>query len=185
MPAPEGIDATVVALDESPYADLLVPLQHALDNGSLAPLRDHVWFDQVTFRPIGCGACSVYLQVPDALDTAIEEASDGAAPLVLQGYFVDTYADEEAGLLSICVDLFVHRFGTTVAYPTAPPAEPDDLEIFSHPPSVAIDASIWQVCKDVDTWNWQSWYFGTYYETVSAMSLEEEPNRSEYFVLRP
>lgn len=185
MAVPMDIDTTVVALDESPYADLLVPLQAAMNDGSLAPLRNVVGYNTMTFLPIGCyeNECiPQYLQVPDELDSAMAAAIDGPTNVILQGYFVETYA--EAGISSICLELIAHRFGTTVPYPT-PMAKPGEMGHLAISSPVTIDASMWRVCKGNEFWNWEAWHFGGYHEIVGGLAGMERPDLSEYVVLRP
>lgn len=183
MPPPTNITTTLVTLGASPYADLLVPLQAALDAQDLTWLSDTAsWRGSLPFVPIGCldggDACgSPQLDTPDELAPAVATAIAGTNALI-QGYFEEPGGDGQ-GVTWTCLQVLIYPFGTTMTYPTAIPGPPGPE---TNPSTVTVDASAIEVCKKVDSWGWDAWRFGGYHEIVDTFAFNGATN---YAVVRP
>ena len=180
LPAPEWVTTTVVTLAESPYSELLGPLQTALDErdaGGVAVFAD----TGVALTSGGRiqGAQGAKDIDPDEIAGLLATyLASGGAPR-LQGYYVETFDDG-----SVCLDILSHPFVGLVPHPTTDPQEPDVGPIA--PEYLQGDAASWRLCRNTDgAWQWQEWTQGEYYPMVRDYADMRYRLAPVYFVIRP
>lgn len=179
MATPSGIPVTTTSLAASPYADLLGPLQAALDSddastiGGLAYSSLELFVGSATFDGEGLTAEIIGSDIAGYLASFFNQGTNAR----IQGYF-------EVGDTNVpCVEVVIHRFTGTVAYPTSAPTptgtyEPTGLEA---PAEFPLDAAAWNFCRLGSVWRWNEWWHGWYYETVHKLAQKG----TTYFVIRP
>ncbi len=179
MATPSGIPVTVTSLTGSPYADLLSPLQTALDSDD-APTIGGLAYSSLALRvggaSWGMGGQSAEILGSDVAGylTALFNQGTNAR---IQGYF-------ETGDTDVpCVEVVVHRFVGTVAYPTVEPTPTGTYEahFIENPSEFPLDAATWNFCKLGSDWHWNEWRHGEYYPMVDTLANMW----TNYFVIRP
>lgn len=166
LPPPAEPDGQIVRLADSPYADVLVGLQAALDGGHGA------WFAERVGERLGLGMFDIgqldsegrtVLDAAEAGAVAAAFFAAGARPRI-QAYFVD-----ERWTIT-CLDALTHRWQGDVPYPGV-----DDLgggePIGPQPPaSVPLDAAALRLCRDqLGRWTLDEWVHGGYYGMIAQI----------------
>jgi len=177
FPPPAGIDHRIETLAASPYRDLLLALQAALDAGDPSPPADWVserfgnrLFDIRSLDSEG----GVMLDRDTTRATLGAFLEQGSRPRI-QGYFaVD---DGEIA----CLDVLTAVYEGDVAFPGPwDPLGPPPPEVV--PP----DAAAFHACRDqLGTWLWQTWAYGGYHEIVAMIDARLEGSGTVYNVSRP
>lgn len=180
LPTPPGVSVTVTSLAGSSYSDLLVPLQDALDDddasaiSAMASSSYRLFVGSSVFDGEGGSATITGAETAGYLTDFFNQGTNAK----IQGYF-------ETGDASVpCLEVLIHRFVGTVAYPTARPSPTGTYEaVGASPPSdFPLDAATWKFCKIAGpTWRWRAWRHGWYYPTVAKLAQAG----TSYFVIRP
>lgn len=179
LPPPSGGATQTLLLGDSPYADLLLPLQAALLAGDAAPAAELVTerFGLTLFDIRHLDGEGGY--VLDAAEAAalLEEAFDAGAAPRLQGYF-----DVGDGLVP-CLELLLWAAGDALPHPRA-----GTPVAYGPQPASPLrgDAATWRVCRAQDgVWIWQRWGHGGYHEIVDTFFARPQGGDGTYTVLRP
>lgn len=174
LPPPSGVAHQVVTLAGSPYSELLMELQAALDSGNSAWLAGKVTerfgnqlFDIDNLDSEG----GAYLTAADAEAVLADFFRQGSRP-VIQGYFDN--ADPNVP----CLTVVSHRFQGTVPYPGE-----DGGYGAPRPTNIPADAASFSMCDaGGGEWIWMNWVHGGYYEIVETYDAARD---WDYFVVRP
>lgn len=180
MPTPSGITVTVTSLVGSPYADLLVPLQTALDNDDASAISAmtsntyELFVGDSTFDGEGGSATMSGADADGYLNSFFSQGTNAH----IQGYF-------ETGDAEVpCLEVLIHRFAGAVAYPTSLPTPTGTFEAIgiSPPSEFPLDAARWNFCKlPGDGWRWYEWRHGWYYPTIERLAEAD----TDYYLIRP
>lgn len=180
LPPPDEPSGQLVRLADSPYADVLVGLQEAIDGG------DSAWFGarapdgrRVHVFGIGQmdseGGTSANGEAIGALADAFFQA--GARPRI-QAYF------ESVGETTVCLYVLTHAWQGAVPYPGV-----DDIgsaePVGGQPPAtVPLDGAALHICRDqLGEWLLRDWIHGGYHETIERFGAFAPP--WPLYVVRP
>ncbi len=179
LPTPAGMAISETTLSASPYADLLEPLQDALDQDDETAIANYVSgrfmleLGYSTFaggEPVGTMLDGAGAE--EYLDKFFDAGTDG----LIQGYF-------EEGTTSVpCLEILVQPFSGAVSYPT--PSGSGSVRQ-SPPVEFPLDSANWRFCKTQSgTWIWSNWAYGEYYPAVGHL-WQRQGASGRYYVIRP
>jgi hypothetical protein len=177
LPEPDDVLYEYTTLSGSPYADLLGPLQNALDASDpnfligLVTERFRVHF--IPGRSETEGGTVLGASTANSL---LGSYFNQGSVLRIQGYY------ETVSETSTCVNVFVYRFQGTVAYPT------DTSGDFGppRPTNVPGDTAVWQFChgRMPGAWRWLTWEYGEYYPMVTWHEGDSTEGPRTYYVVQ-
>lgn len=179
LPPPTGGPTQTLLLGDSPYADLLLPLQDALLAGDSSPAASLVTerfgltlFDIRYLDGEGGSALD-----GDRAAALLQDAFDAGASPRLQGYF------EVGDAVVPCLELLVWSLGDALPHPAAG----TPVSYGPRPASpLRGDAAAWRACRAQDgVWIWQRWGHGGYHEIVETLFARPQGGDGTYTVLRP
>lgn len=177
FPPPEGIEHRVEPLAASPYRELLVALQAAIDAGDPAGPADWV-----------AGRFGTRLFDVRHIDSEGGVTMDRATTAALLGAFLDLGARPRVqGYFAVddgqvaCLDVVTAPYAGEVAYPATP------APLGPRPPDTLVgDAAAFHVCRDqAGAWLWQAWAYGGYHAIVEAYDARRGVGEPPYVVSRP
>lgn len=169
LPPPAQPPSQSIRLADSPHADILIPLQAALDTGDASWFEAHVDAANAGMKLFDIGQLDSEggTTVDGAGASALAAAffAAGARPRV-QAYF------EEQRATTVCLYALTHRWQGTVGYP----GYAEDHAITARtspelPPTVPLDAAALHVCRDgLGAWTLDAWIHGGYYGIIGRLS---------------
>ena len=179
FPPPVGITERIESLEESPHAELLLPLQMSFEAGSSEYLaeRSTERFGVTLYDVRHIDSEGGKVLDNDGARTVLDAFFDAGSRPLIQGYFES--ADDEV----LCAVVVTSPFEGSVEHPNA--ADPDPYG--PRPPAhISADSAGFGLCRVSDgDWLWQDWMYGGYHQILGQLDDARGATGWRYVVIRP